>query len=130
VNSNMNIIETANAPLPLGHYSQGIVHNGLVYVSGQLPIDHTDPDNILTDIHEQTIKTLENLEAVLKAANSDKFHVLKVTIFISSLDIWPIANKAYSEFFETHKPARSAVPTNGLPKGYAVEIEAIAAQKH
>jgi 2-iminobutanoate/2-iminopropanoate deaminase len=125
----MKAIETSNAPLPLGHYSQGIIHNGLVYVSGQLPIDPKDPNKIITDIHEQTIQTLKNLDEVLKAANSDKFHVLKVTIFISSLEVWPAANTAYSEFFETHKPARSAVPTNGLPKGYAVEIEAIAAQK-
>lgn len=125
----MKIIESNSAPAPLGHYSQAISHNGLVYVSGQLPIDPTNSSHIITDVHEQTIQTLKNLEAILIDAGSDKEHVLKVTIFISSLDVWPVVNAAYAEFFGSHKPARSAVPANGIPKGYAVEIEAIACEK-
>lgn len=122
-------ITTPNASAPLGHYSQAITHNGLVYVSGQLPIDPKNPDAPIGDITDQTKKTLANLKAVLEAANSDLNHVLKVTIFISDISLWAEANKAYAEIFGDHKPARSAVPTKDLPRGFQIEIEAIATEK-
>ena len=102
---------------------------GLVYVSGQLPIDLENPDKPIGSIEEQTLITLQNLEKVLLAANSDKSHVLKATIFISDITLWAAANKVYGNFFGSHKPARSAVPTKDLPKGFQIEIEAIAAVK-
>ena len=122
----MEIISTESAPAPLGHYSQAIKHNGLVYVSGQLPIDLNSPDADPGSIRNQTLLTLNNLEAVLRASHSQKENVLKVTIFISDISLWADANAIYGEFFGDHKPARSAVPTKDLPKGFLIEIEAIA----
>ena len=125
----MEIITTDLAAEPLGHYSQAIVHNGLVYVSGQLPIDPKDPSIFLETVEEQTLQTLTNLQAVLKAANSDKSLVLKSTVYISDISIWVQVNQVYASFFGDHRPARSAVPTKNLPKGYLVEIDVIAIQK-
>tara|TARA_B100000427_G_scaffold329637_1_gene346754 strand:+ start:4239 stop:4616 length:378 start_codon:yes stop_codon:yes gene_type:complete len=125
----MDIIETDLAAKPLGHYSQALVHNGLVYVSGQLPIDPADESRFLETVEDQTLQTLHNLQAVLVAANSDKSLVLKATVYISDISIWAQVNQVYASFFGDHLPARSAVPTKNLPKGYLVEIDAIAAQK-
>jgi 2-iminobutanoate/2-iminopropanoate deaminase len=125
----MKIIETSNAPAPLGHYSQAIVENGLVFVSGQLGIDIDNPDNIPGDVSTQAEITLKNLAAVLDAAGSSKDKVVKTTIFISDVKFWADVNKVYADFFGDHKPARSAVPTRDLPKGFLVEIEAIATVK-
>lgn len=122
----MNTIQTNKAAQPLGHYSQAVVHNGLVYVSGQLPIDINKPDVFLETVEDQTRQALENLNQVLLAAKSDKTKVLKVTIYISDISIWAQVNEVYAQYFGEHKPARSAVPTKNLPKGYLVEIEAIA----
>ncbi|MBA95301.1 MAG: enamine deaminase RidA [Rickettsiales bacterium] len=125
----MDIIETELAAKPLGHYSQAIVHNGLVYVSGQLPIDPNDESRFLETVEDQTLQTLKNVQAVLAAANSDKSLVLKATVYISDISIWAQVNQVYTSFFGDHLPARSAVPTKNLPKGYLVEIDVIAAQK-
>ncbi len=125
----MEIIHTEKAANPLGHYSQAVVHNGLVYVSGQLPIDPEDETLFLETVEEQTIQTLKNVQAVLEGANSDKSLVIKSTVYISDISIWAQVNQVYAEFFGDHKPARAAVPTKHLPKGYLVEIEVIAAQR-
>ena len=125
----MDIIETELAAKPLGHYSHAIVHNGLVYVSGQLPIDPNDESRFLETVEDQTLQTLKNVQAVLAAANSDKSLVLKATVYISDISIWAQVNQVYTSFFGDHLPARSAVPTKNLPKGYLVEIDVIAAQK-
>ncbi|RAP25951.1 enamine deaminase RidA [Candidatus Marinamargulisbacteria bacterium SCGC AG-333-B06] len=125
----MDFIVTDLAAKPLGHYSQAIVHNGLVYVSGQLPIDPNDDSRFLETVEDQTLQTLHNVQAVLVAANSDKSLVLKATVYISDISIWAQVNEVYASFFGDHRPARSAVPTKHLPKGYLVEIDVIAAQK-
>jgi len=123
----MKIIHTTKAAAPLGHYSQAVVHNGLVYASGQLPIDPANPESATTDPAEQTRITLQNLQKVLIAAGSDLDHVLKTTVYIADISLWPTVNEAYAKIFGEHRPARSAVPTKNLPKGFLVEIEAIAA---
>ena len=124
----MQIITSTNAPAAFGHYSQAIAHNGLVFVAGQLPMDPKNPDAPLGDIDAQTKQTLRNVEAILKEAGSGLNKVLKATIFITDIGLWPAANKAYGEIFGDHKPARSAVPVAALPKGASIEIEVIAAQ--
>ncbi|MBH38314.1 enamine deaminase RidA [bacterium] len=125
----MDIIQTDLAAEPLGHYSQAITHNGLVYVSGQLPIDPQDSSLFLETVEDQTLQTLKNVQAVLEASNSDKSLVLKSTVYISDISIWAQVNQVYASFFGDHRPARSAVPTKHLPKGYLVEIDVIAIQK-
>lgn len=123
----MKVIHTQNASLPLGHYSQAIVHNGLVYVSGQLPIDPKEPERVIESVDDQTLQVLHNMQAILEAAGSDKTQVLKATVFITDLSIWARVNQVYAAFFGQHQPARSAVPVTGLPKGFCVEIDFIAA---
>ena len=124
----MQVIHTNKAAEPLGHYSQAMVHDGLVYVSGQLPIDPDNTDLFIETVEEQTLQTLKNVQAVLEAANSDKSLVLKSTVYITDISIWAQVNQVYADFFGDHKPARAAVPTKHLPKGYLIEIEVIAAQ--
>ena len=126
ITNDISELSTSLAAAPLGHYSQAISHNGLLYISGQLPITPSG-ELELGDIKAQTTQTLQNLEAILTEGNSAINRVLKVTIFISDISLWADANAAYAEFFGDHKPARSAVPTKDLPKGFKIEIEAIAA---
>ncbi|MCP4051365.1 MAG: RidA family protein [bacterium] len=123
----MKIITTEEAPLPLGHYSQAVAHNGTLYISGQLPVDPRNPDKPVGSIEEQTKQTLKNIEALLLAADTSKENVLKVTIYISDIALWGRVNTVYAEYFGKNKPARAAVPTRDLPKGYQIEIEAVAA---
>jgi 2-iminobutanoate/2-iminopropanoate deaminase len=125
----MQKVETPNAPPALGHYEQAWIHNGLVFTSGQIPLDPSNPAEVTGDITSQVKQTLQNVEAILIAAGSDKYHVLKVTIFMANIQDWPIINQVYADFFESHKPARSAVPVPALPKGSLVEIEVIASVK-
>lgn len=122
----MQYVHTTEAAQALGHYSQAIISGGFVFVSGQIPIY---PDGTLEtgSVAEQTRVALHNVNSILQAAGTSKENVVKATVFIADIAIWPEVNGVYAEFFGTHKPARSAVPANGLPKGAAVEIEVIAA---
>jgi 2-iminobutanoate/2-iminopropanoate deaminase len=120
-------ITTDKAPIPLGHYSQAIVHNGLVFVSGQLPVDPKDPSEARGSAEEQARLVLEHVQTILVEAGSDKSKVLKVTIYLADLADWGVINQEYARFFGDHKPARSAVPTNALPRKSKLEVEVIAA---
>jgi 2-iminobutanoate/2-iminopropanoate deaminase len=122
----MNPVSTPQAPAPAGHYSQGMVHGGLVYVSGQLPIVPGSGEKVLGPIGEQARRALLNLEAVLAAAGSRKDLVLKTTVYVADISLWPAVNAAYAEFFGSHRPARAVVPTRELHYGFLVEIEAVA----
>lgn len=123
----MDFINTENAPIPAGHYSQAVVHNGMVYVSGQLPINPDRSSKEVGTIEEQTLQTLQNVEQILLAANSCKEKVVKVTVYISDISLWGRVNEVYSHFFGSHKPARAIVPTKGLHYGYQIEVDVIAA---
>jgi 2-iminobutanoate/2-iminopropanoate deaminase len=123
----MKAIFTENAPKPAGHYSQAMVHNDIVYVAGQVPIDPETGEKRLGSIEEQTEQALKNLAEILKAANSDLNNVLKTTVYISDIELWGRVNTVYSKFFGDHRPARAVVPTRELHFGFQVEIEAIAA---
>ncbi|WP_299981048.1 RidA family protein [Desulfobacula sp.] len=123
----MKEVLSKDAPQPAGHYSQAIEHHGLVYVSGQLPINPKSEEKYVGSIEEQTEQVLFNLEAILKKANSGKNHVIKVTVYISDIALWDRVNSVYARFFGNHRPARAIVPTRELHFGYQVEIEAIAA---
>jgi 2-iminobutanoate/2-iminopropanoate deaminase len=125
----MEKIFTPKAPKPAGHYSQAIVHDNVVYVSGQLPIDPVTGEKRPGSIEEQTEQVLENLAEIIKAAGSDIGKVLKTTVYISDIQLWDRVNNVYSTFFGEHRPARAVVPTKELHHGFDIEIEAIASMK-
>ena len=123
----MKKIVTNEAPKPSGHYSQAIVYNDIMYVSGQLPIVPGKNVEAPGSIEEQATQALRNLEAILIAGGSGLNRVLKTTIYISDISLWNTVNQIYSEFFGDHRPARAVVPTRELHFGFQIEIDAIAA---
>ena len=123
----MNPIQPENQPQPKGHYSPGVVHNGLVYVSGQLPMDLETREPFTGSIEEQTELALSNVEAVLHAAGSDLQHVLQMTIYVSDIELWAKVNEHYALVMGEHRPARAIVPVKDLHFGTKIEIQAIAA---
>jgi 2-iminobutanoate/2-iminopropanoate deaminase len=120
-------IQTPNAPRPAGHYAQAIVHDGLVYVSGQLPIDPRTGERNTGSIEEQAERALLNMSAILEAAGSRRDLVLKTTVYVSDITLWGRVNAVYAAFFGEHRPARAVVPTRELHYGLLVEVEAVAA---
>ena len=123
----MQKIALENAPAPKGHYSPAVVHNGLVYVSGQLPRDAVSGEVETGSIERQTELALRNVEDVLKAAGSDLNQVLQMTIYVSDLELWDEVNAVYARVLGEHRPARAIVPVKELHFGTQIEIQAIAA---
>lgn len=123
----MTSIQTPDAPTPAGHYSQAIVHNGMVYVAGQLPIDPNNREQPVGSIEAQTEQTLRNVEAILQAAGSSLSQTVQMTIYISDINLWSRVNTTYAQVLGDHRPARAIVPTRDLHYGYQIEIQAIAA---
>ena len=124
----MNTINTKFAPEAIGPYSQAKKFNRMIFTSGQIPIDPSSNTIAGKTIEEQTKQVINNLEAVLKAADSDLEHVIKATCFLSDMDDFQKFNLVYAESF-TSKPARSCVAVKTLPKNVLVEIELIAEEK-
>lgn len=123
----MEFISTSEAPVPAGHYSQAVVHNGVIYVAGQLAIVPGQTEHRVGSIAEQTEQTLRNVKAVLRAAGSDLDRVLQMTIYISDISLWSEVNAIYQQVMGAHRPARAVVPVKDLHHGYQIEIQAIAA---
>ncbi len=123
----MEPISTPNAPAPAGHYSQAVVHAGLVFVAGQLAIDPTDRERPVGTISEQTEQALRNVAAILEAAGSGLDRVVQMTVYISDISLWSEVNAVYAKVMGEHRPARAIVPTRDLHHGYQIEIQAIAA---
>ena len=122
----MRQVLTPEAPRPSGHYSQAIVHGSLIFISGQLPIDPQSREMRVGSVEEQMEQALNNLAAVLKAANSGIARVIKTTVYISDIGLWDRVNDVYAKFFGEHRPARAVVPTRDLHHGFQIEIEAVA----
>ncbi|MBT4155684.1 MAG: RidA family protein [Candidatus Marinimicrobia bacterium] len=125
----MKIINTPNMPVSNGHYSQCIEHNGILYLSGQLPIER-ETKTIPATIEEQTDLVFKNVETILKEAGSNKKNVLQVRVYISSINLWDKVNDGYSNFFEDHKPVRCIIPTRELHFGSLIEVEITAISKN
>lgn len=125
----MEVISTKNSLKPAGHYSQAIVYNDLVFVSGQVSIDPETGEYKFGTIEEETMQVLNNIELILKEVNCNKNDILKTTVYIPEMSLWSQINKIYSQFFGEHKPARTVVPTRELNLGFKVEIEAIAVKR-
>lgn len=123
----MRTVETPHAPHPAGHYSQAVVHGGLVFVSGQLPHDVARPGGAPGDVEEQTERALRNVEAILEAAGSGLDRLLSVTVYVADVALWPHVNAAYARVLGAHRPARAVVPVKELHHGYLVEVQAVAA---
>ncbi|MCK5028914.1 MAG: RidA family protein [Bacteroidales bacterium] len=121
----MEIIETLKIPKSNGHYSQCIKHNGILYLSGQLPINPTTKI-IPKSIEEQTDMALEKIKLILNEAGSSIEKVLQMRIYISDIALWDKVNERYSAFFKDHKPVRSVIPTRELHFGCLIEVEATA----
>ena len=121
----MKIIENELMPPPArGHYSHCVEHNGILYLSGQLPLlsDGTVPEGI----EEQTLLTLQKVEKILQAAGSKKEQILRMTVYITDIAFWPQVNAVYADFFAAHKPARCIIPCGKLNYGALIEIDCTA----
>lgn len=121
----MQIISTPNMPPANGHYSPCIAHNGMLFISGQLPID-TQTGKIPAGIETQVHLVLDKIDLILEEAGTDRNHVIQVRIYLSDIALWDKVNAVYSEFFGTHKPVRCVVPTGPLHYGCLIEAEAVA----
>ena len=122
----MNAISTIKAPAAIGPYSQAIKVSGLVFVSGQLPIDPATGAFAEGGIKELTRQSLTNMKAILEEAGTSMANVVKTTVFLADMNDFAAMNEVYAEFFAAPFPARSAVAVKTLPKGALVEIECIA----
>ena len=122
----MNAISTTKAPAAIGPYSQAIKVGGLVFVSGQLPIDPATGAFAEGGIKELTRQSLTNMKAILEDAGTSMVNVVKTTVFLADMNDFAAMNEVYAEFFAAPFPARSAVAVKTLPKGALVEIECIA----
>lgn len=122
----MRIINTENAPKAIGPYSQAIVAGNMLFCSGQIAINPITGELVLNDIQSETRQVLNNLFAVVSAANFESKHIVKTTIFLSDMNIYNEVNAIYAEFFDEILPAREAVAVKTLPKNVNVEISCIA----
>ena len=124
----MNVISTSKAPAAIGPYSQAIEVAGLVYTSGQIPIDPATGKFVEGGIREQTRQSLLNVKAILEETGLTLSDVVKTTVFMADMNDFADMNAIYSEFFSEPYPARSAVAVKSLPKGALVEIEVVASR--
>jgi 2-iminobutanoate/2-iminopropanoate deaminase len=120
------IISTDKAPGAIGPYSQAVKTNGMVFCSGQIPIDTATGEFVSDDVAEQTEQVLKNLNAVLEAAGTSLNNVVKTTVFLADMNDFAAMNEVYAKYFSENKPARATVQAAGLPRGARVEIECIA----
>ncbi len=119
-------VSTTAAPPAIGPYSQAVVTEGFVFCSGQIPLDPTTGQVVEGDIRAQTHRVIQNLRAVLEAAQSGLDKVVKTTVFLQDMNDFAAMNSVYSEYFAVNPPARSTVQVSQLPRGVLIEIECIA----
>lgn len=122
----MKVLHTEKAPVAIGPYSQAIEANGMVFASGQIPLDPATGEVVEGGIKEQTRQALTNAAGVMEAAGLTLANVVKTTVFMADMNDFADMNEVYSTFFSEPFPARSAVAVKALPKGVLVEVECIA----
>lgn len=120
------IVSTDKAPGAIGPYSQAIKTGGMIYCSGQIPIDPVTGEFVSSDIAEQTEQVLKNLAAVLEAGGTNLGNVVKTTVFLADMSDFAVMNEVYGRYFSENKPARATVQAARLPRDAKVEIECIA----
>lgn len=123
---NKKIVETSNAPSAIGPYSQAVISNGLVFVSGQIPLDPNSGEVIAGGIDVQAKRVMENLKMILRAADVEFDSVVKTNIYLTDLDDFNVVNEIYGEYFSKPYPARATVEVSKLPKDVLIEIDLIA----
>lgn len=124
---NMRMISTDKAPKAIGPYSQGIAASGLLFLSGQVPLDPGTGQLVQGTVQEEVTRVLDNLKAVLEAAGSGLHQVVRTTVYLTNLEDFAAMNEVYARCFGDHRPARSTVQVSALPRGARVEIDVIAA---
>lgn len=120
------IINTEKAPAPIGPYNQSVKAGGMLFISGQIPINPATGEIVSGDIKAETHQSMQNLEAILSEAKLTFEHVVKTTIFLSDMSLFASVNEVYGSYFTGDYPARETVAVKGLPKGVNVEISMIA----
>jgi 2-iminobutanoate/2-iminopropanoate deaminase len=118
---------TSHAPKPIGPYSQGVIAGGLLFVSGQIPLDPATGETVPGDIEAQTEQVLKNVVAILKEAKMGPENVVKATVYLVDLADFPRMNEVYARHLGKEPPARSTIQAAALPKGARIEIDVIAA---
>jgi 2-iminobutanoate/2-iminopropanoate deaminase len=121
------IVDTDKAPKAIGPYSQAVGYNGLLFCSGQIPLDPETNELVEGGIEAQTARVMANLSAVLDARGLDFSHVIRTTIYLKNMTDYSKVNEMYGRFFDRNPPARAAVEVSRLPKDVLVEIDMIAA---
>ena len=120
-------VSTPDAPKPIGPYSQGVIAGGLLFLSGQIPLDPKTNELVQGDIEVQTEQVLKNLVAVLKAAKMGPENVVRATVYLADFADFPKMNAVYERHFPKEPPARTTIQAAGLPKNARIEIDFIAA---
>ena len=123
----MKVVQTRDAPAAIGPYSQAIVSGGLVFCSGQIPLDAESGEIVGADAAAQTRKVMQNLAAVLAAAGCKLADIVKTTVYVKDLNDFAAVNEAYAKALGDHRPARATVEVARLPKDVLVEVDCIAA---
>jgi len=123
---NITSVNTYNAPLPAGHYSQAVVAGNMIFVAGQLPVVPLTGDKVTGDISEQTLQALNNVISIVVASGGDITTIVRTTIYTTDPKYWEEVNRVYADFFGPTKPARSIITVAALHHGFFVEIEAVA----
>ena len=122
---NKEVINIKEAPEAIGIYSQGIRYGNFIFTSGQIPLDPKTGNLITGDIKAEIRQVLENLDAILKSGGSALKCVIKLTVFVTDLNYFPMVNEVFKEYFPNNPPARSVIQVTALPLGVRFEIEAV-----
>ena len=123
----LQIVHPDQAPAAIGPYSQGVVANGFLYTAGQIALDPATSQIVPGDVRAQTERVMANLAAVLATVNATWTDVVKTTVFLHDMNDFPVVNEVYGKALGDARPARSTVQVSALPRGVAVEIEAVVA---
>lgn len=122
----MRAIKTEKVPAPGGHYSQAVEHNGIIYLSAQLPV-RQNGELVSGPVSEQALQILNNMKSILEEAGSGIENILKTTIYLTDLTKWTEVNSIYADFFGDHRPARAVIPVRNFKGDFQVQMDCIAA---
>ena len=119
-------INIKNAPSPVGSYSQAVIHNNVMYASGQIAINPKNGELINNDVKKELVQILDNIDSLLEAANIKRNHILKCSIFLKNMNDFDAVNELYAEYFDPPFPARETIEVARLPKDVNIEISFVA----